>query len=210
MDSDEELLDAWRRGNRRAGQLLFARYFEVVRRFFANKVDCDPEDLIQTTFTACVGTTAPFEGRSSFRAYLLGIARNVLLKHWRGRGSARIDVDVEDVSLADMGAGPSSLLTKERSLKRLLEALRMLPLRAQIVLELYYWEEMTGPELAVTLGISEAAARSRLHRAKEDLAALIRRLERTSGVVEAQTDANFESWAKDIRNGPLAPFMEEQ
>lgn len=55
-------------------------------------------------------------------------------------------------------------------MQRLLDALRRLPLRAQILLELYYWQELRGRELAEAMGLSEAAVWSRLHRARLELA----------------------------------------
>lgn len=59
--SDEELLAAWRAGERRAGELLFERYYEPVARFFFNKTDAAAE-LIQQTFLACVEGAAKFRG----------------------------------------------------------------------------------------------------------------------------------------------------
>ena len=54
-ESDEELLEAWRAGDRKAGTVLFRRFFPQCRRFFVNKVpERDVEDLLQRTFTAMV------------------------------------------------------------------------------------------------------------------------------------------------------------
>src|SRR5690606_27370383 len=81
--SDLELLDAWRRGDGRSGELLFRRYFAQLNRFFRNKTDTGAEDLIQTTFLACVEGRDRFRESSSFRTYLFGIAHNVLCAHYR-------------------------------------------------------------------------------------------------------------------------------
>ena len=51
----------------------------------------------------------------------------------------------------------------------MLAALRRLPLQSQMLLELYYWEDLTGPELAQTLELSHNTVRSRLSRAREAL-----------------------------------------
>lgn len=203
MSSDADLLKAWAQGDRAAGSELFTRHYSTVRCFFANKVDDAAEDLIQQTFAECVAGRHRFEGRSSFRAYLLGIARNLLRQHWearRGRGA----VDIEELSLSELGAGPSTLLARDREHKRLLDALRQVSLEQQIILELYYWEGLTGSALGEALGVGEETARSRLRRAKIALAKEYRRLERFAGVPES-TDEDLERWAVGVRAKVIGP-----
>lgn len=198
MSSDEELLAAWRDGDRRAGGELFQRHYETVRRFFVNKVDSELEDLIQRTFEACVEGQARFEGRGSFRAYLRGIARNLLHKHWEKNRPAGRVVDIDELSLAELGAGPSSVLARSQSEKRLLDALRRIRLKDQELLELYYWEELSGLELAELLDLPEDTVRSRLRRAKLALKKELLRLERFAGVPES-SEHDLEDWARGIR-----------
>lgn len=45
--TDVELLEAWRGGDRRAGEQLFERHFDAVSRFFRNKLEFGVDDLIQ-------------------------------------------------------------------------------------------------------------------------------------------------------------------
>ncbi|MFO7562317.1 MAG: sigma-70 family RNA polymerase sigma factor [Enhygromyxa sp.] len=198
MSTDEELLAAWGQGDRAAGSELFTRHYSTVRRFFANKADDAAEDLIQQTFASCVAGRARFEGRSSFRTYLLGIARNLLRQHWEARRGRGQHIDIEEVSLAELGAGPSTLISRDRDHRRLLDALRQVPLEQQIILELYYWEGLSGSALGEALGVGEDTARSRLRRAKVALGKEFRRLERFAGVPES-TDENLERWAFDLR-----------
>lgn len=167
--NEPRLLLAWRGGDRRAGRVLFAKYLELLRNFFATRAASDPEDLVQTTLLTCISIEHRFETRSSFRTFLLGIARHVLLKHWRTRGRLR-EVDFDEQSCVEFGADPSTIHARAQSMQRLLDALRRLPLRAQILLELYYWQELRGRELAEAMGLSEAAVWSRLHRARLELA----------------------------------------
>jgi RNA polymerase sigma factor (sigma-70 family) len=196
---DRQLLEAWKLGDRAAGQELFSRYFGTVRRFFANKVRDDPEELIQTTFLACIEAHARVTNVDNFRAYLLGIARNLLRKHWeRQVGRGRTD-DIDEVAIADLGAGPSSVLARDQRERRLLDALRHVSLADQEILELYYWEQLSGPELAAVLEIPESSARSRLRRAKLALGKEYRRLERFAGAPES-SDEDIEQWAANTRH----------
>lgn len=199
MHSDEELLSAWRGGDRRAGNELFQRHFESVRRFFVNKTDGDVSDLVQRSFLACVDASTRFEGRSSFRTFLFAIVHNILREHYRGRRRPSANAeDIDDLSVVDMGASPSTRLGDKREERALLEALRQLPIRFQVVLELYYWEHLTGAQLGEVLGIPEDTARSRVRRGKQLLGEMLRRLELRPGVLES-TVSNLEDWAAAVR-----------
>lgn len=197
VSSDDELLLAWRGGDQRAGSELFKRHYTAIRRFFANKVDDNLEDLVQRTFEACVAGQDRFEGRGSISAYLRGTARHLLYQYWEARRVRGASVPIEDVSLHDLGAGPSSLLARNQAERRLLEALRHVPMRDQEILELYYWEELTGVELAEQLGVPEQTARSRLRRARINLAKVYRRLERFAGAPQS-SDAQLDDQARGL------------
>lgn len=167
---DFALLDAWRAGDRLAGNALFERHFDAVARFFKNKVDGGVEDLVQETFLACVESEKRFEGRARFRTFLLGVARNKLLMHYRAKRTDR--KDPLTASVADMGCRSGSWgswLARDEEQRIMLAALRRLPLQSQMLLELYYWEDLSGPELAQTLELSHNTVRSRLSRAREAL-----------------------------------------
>lgn len=100
MGTDIELLDAWCGGDNVAGDALIRRHFEAVCRFFRGKLGEDVEDLIQRTFQICTVRRRDLAVDGSFRGFLFGVARNLLLDHLRrvyrrgppgpeGRGPAR-------------------------------------------------------------------------------------------------------------------------
>jgi RNA polymerase sigma-70 factor (ECF subfamily) len=196
---DDELFTAWCEGDAKCGAELFRRHFEALRRFFVNKVDDDVEDLVQRTFMACIEGRERFERRSSFRGYLLGIAHNMVRKHWaeRGKVGRRYD-EIDELAIADLGAGPSSVLARNQNERMLLDALRAIPLRDQIVVELFFWEGLNGREIGEVLDIPEDTVRTRLRRAKQALTKQLRRMERLAGVPES-TDEQLEDWARAVR-----------
>ena len=165
--TDSDLLEAWRAGDQAAGSALLDRHFESVCRFFRNKVAEDPEDLIQRTFLACVEASERFEGRSSFRSFLFSIAKNTLYAHFRSKQRASFDPLTS--SVAAMGTTAGTLLARAEDEELLHAGLRRLPLDQQMLLELAYWEELKGPELAEVLGVSAGAVRVRLTRARAAL-----------------------------------------
>src|SRR5690349_17684384 len=97
---------------------------------------------------ACVDARSRFRGDSSFRTFLFAIARNTLLKHLRDRKAVEA-LDVEHTSLADCGLGLSTVIAARREHELLLLALRHIGLDSQIVLELYYWEQLSATQIAV-------------------------------------------------------------
>lgn len=197
-EEDQALLTAWRAGNSAAGDRLFVRHFAAVDRFFRHKVGAaDIQDLTQRTFMVCVERPHGFQGLSSFRTYLLGIANNVLREHYRAVARGRVD-DVDQCAVIDLGAGPSTLVGAKEEQRLLLEALRSVPLESQVILELYFWEHLSGPQLAEVLGVGENTARTRLRRARIRVGEALERLSRSPTVLQS-TLADLETWARSVR-----------
>jgi len=194
---DVELLEAWRGGDRRAGEQLFERHYDVIRRFFRNKLEFGVDDLIQQTFLACVESRERIRGDSSFRTYLFAVAANLLRKHLRSlyRHGDRLDFGV--TSLHDLGPSPSVVLDGRQEQRLLLDALRRIPLDHQIILELYYWERLTSAEIARVLDVPHGTARTRIRRAKQLLLEQVQALQGDRPLVET-TVADLDAWAASL------------
>ena len=176
---------------------MFEQHFDPLYRFFRNKIGDGIDDAVQETFLACL-TGPAFRGESSFRTYLFAIARNVLHAQMKRLGRARAEVDVGEISVMDLGPSPSTLAARRREERLLLSALRAIPLDMQIALELFYWEDLSGSELAVALEIPEGTVRSRLRRAREALDQKLAELAESPSLL-ASTTSDLEVWAKELR-----------
>lgn len=201
---DATLLQAWADGDRRSGAALLGRHFDALYRFFANKVGnaAEVEDLVQLTMMACVDARSRFRGDASFRTFLFAIARNTLLKHLRQRKPVDA-LDIAQSSVADCGLGLSTVLAVRREHELLLLALRHISVDSQIVLELFYWEQLNANQIAAVLETSEAAIRGRLRKAKLELRAALDGLARNPEEL-ASTFEGLERWAAELR-GKLLP-----
>lgn len=198
MATDLELLEAWRQGDRQAGDELFVRHFDSLYRFFARKVGGEVEDLVQRTFLACVEGQQEFRQQASFRTYLFAIARNLLYRHWRSRSrSGEVDFTVRTVQ--DLGPTPSIAVKARQEQRLLLEGLRRIPVDLQIALELHYWESMSGPEIAIVLEVPEGTVRSRLRRGREALIEQLSELAQSAELLEATT-CNLDRWAASLKD----------
>ena len=165
-DSDATLAARFRDGDRHAGAALFDRHFAALARFFANKVvqESDQDDLVQATFTACLGAVDRYRGEGPFRSFLFGIAYNVLRRHFeRGRANP---IDLGYVSAVDLAPGPSTIAGARGEQQGLADALRTLPVEQQTIIELFYWESMTAAEIGRSLGVPEGTVRTRLRRSR--------------------------------------------
>jgi RNA polymerase sigma factor (sigma-70 family) len=197
--SDAELLQAWKAGDKRSGARLYHRYAGAVDRFFRTKVaEADIADLMQATFMTCFEHGENLEQDASFRAFLLGFARNLLLHHYRTRYRKHDKVDFGVSSILEIGVSPSAVIAEQQDERRLLMALRGLPIEQQILLELYYWEGMQGPELAEFYARPEGTIRTQLRRARQQLSASFEQLE-GERVGEPVSLANLDHWAQAIR-----------
>ena len=196
--SDAALLERWRNGDMDAGEKLFERYYKVLGRFFANKVGDAGHDLVQETFMACVAARDRVSDQSKFRPYLFSIAYHVLNGYLRKQYRGGKDVDLDQVSVCDLGMGPSSLVAKQQQERLLLEALRNIPVTYQVILELYYWEGMRAPRIASVLGMPEGTVRSRLRRARELLEDAMNGFAKSPRELE-ETLSHLDDWASELR-----------
>ena len=170
--SDVALLEAWRAGDLQAGNALLGRHFRALLRFFENKAGAEADDLIQRTLLACAESYRQIRGDASFRTYLFTIARHELYRFFRQRAQ-RQDIDFGVSSLRDLQTSVTARLQHRERRQALERALAQLPLDDQLLLELFYTEELDSGELAQVFGIEPSSVRARLHRARAALERLL-------------------------------------
>lgn len=197
--SDTALLEAWRAGQEAAGAQLFRRHFPAIARFFRDKVRSDLEELIQATFLGCLEGQTRLRDDGSFRGFLFGIARNVLYKHYRTGRSHGVALDIEAVSLHDLGPTASTMIARDEQERLLLAALVRLPLPLQLVIEFAYWEDMSLAEIAEAMDVPVGTAATRLRRAKQLLAAEMTALA-SSAALRSSISSGLETWARGLRD----------
>jgi RNA polymerase sigma-70 factor (ECF subfamily) len=168
-EDDLVLLERWRAGENAAGQALFARYFEIVFRFFTTKCRTEAEELTQSTFLSCMKARDQFRAQSSFKTYVFTIARNELHHHLRTKARKLDRLDFEVSSIMDITTSIGSKLARREEHTRLLDALQRLPVEMQTLLELHYWEEIDIGQLSQIFETSTDSMRARLYRARNAL-----------------------------------------
>ncbi|MBV1859156.1 MAG: sigma-70 family RNA polymerase sigma factor, partial [Nannocystaceae bacterium] len=187
-----------RSGDASAGAALIARHTELLARFFANKASEAMDDLLQATFLRCVESRDAVRDPAKFRSYLLTIAHRELLAYFRKRSRERDLFAPDTTSVWDLDPSPSTVVVEREEQRLLAEALRRVPLSFQIALELYYWQELSAPEISEVLEVPEGTVRSRLRRGRE---LLLRRMQslRSSDVRGRPSLDDLERWARQLR-----------
>lgn len=200
VDDDFDLLRAWQVGDERAGEQLFRRHYRAVLRFFHNKAGAQAHDLVQRTFLGCLEARARIRGDTGFRTFLFGVARNVLFDHYRLARRDRDHLDFGTVSVEDLRPTPTSVLAQAHEIELLLRALRRIPLEAQMILEMYYWEGMRAHEIGEVLDMPEPTVRTKIRRARLRLEQEIKESSAPASLRHSTVEG-LETWAQRIRDG---------
>ena len=166
MSQRRELID-----DRGVGDLYHDHVWDVYG-FLAYRVNRreTAEDLTQATFERAVRAWDGYDPqRASARTWLLAIARNLLIDHYRVDRSARNEpLAADDVLDAALGhaPGPEASLGVDPALHR---ALRTLSARDREIVALRYGGDLTGPEIAEMLGLTLANVQQILSRSLRKL-----------------------------------------
>ena len=154
--------------------------------------------MAQRTFLRCVEPRNDYQGLSTFRAFLFGIARNVLLEYIRSCVRDRkVDPDFSVRSVLDLNPRASTMAFAKAEQRQLVAALQQLPVDLQVTLELFYWEELSVEEAAVVLEIPPGTVKSRLHRGRTLLRELIENAPPEAGLESVREQ--LERWSADVR-----------
>jgi RNA polymerase sigma-70 factor (ECF subfamily) len=168
---------------------LFARHHGEIYAYLVRMVrDADlAADLTQDAFVKAYRAYATLQKDENARAWLYQIAHRVALDEIRHRRIIRM----VPWSGEARGAAPSAeRLAMDLRLSGPLErALARIPERQRAALLLAEVHDMTGLELAATLGVSHVAARAILTRARESLRRALAAEQQAERSAEASRDA---------------------
>jgi RNA polymerase sigma-70 factor (ECF subfamily) len=125
--------------------------------FFAYRLTSrdDAEDLTQQCFEHALRAWDRFDpGRAAVSTWLIAIARNLLIDHYRARAPDAANVPLQD---ANPHALPSVDAAAELGLEpELAQALAELSDRDREIVALRYGADLTGPEIAEITGLTLA------------------------------------------------------
>ena len=182
LPSDELLLGRFSAGDRQALDELFRRYrqpaYRVAHRLLGNEADA--LDAVQEGFVKALTHLHGFQGRSSFKTWLLRVVSNAALDLGRQRGRREaVSLDASDhndlaVSARLLSADEAGKGLERADLRSVLDqALHTLSDAQRQTFVLYADAELSYRDVADTLGISIGTVMSRLYYARQKLRAFL-------------------------------------
>jgi RNA polymerase sigma-70 factor (ECF subfamily) len=133
------------------------------------------EDIVQDVFLALLRHPDRFDDtRGQLRSYLLGVARNLVLKRWRQENRWEVLDDDQFVSQ------PVDL-TRGETAKIVGDAVGSLPPLQREVLVLAEYEGLSLEEIARAVEAEVGTVKARLHRARENLRRMLAPLKQSNG-----------------------------
>jgi RNA polymerase sigma-70 factor (ECF subfamily) len=169
--TDAELLEAVRKGDRAAVETLLSRYEASIYRFGLRM--CGDEDaareVLQETLLAAFRHLPTFRGDAAISTWLYQIARSFCMKERRGERRAEPIESQTGARLAEPGPSPDARAHAREIGAALAAAIAALPPEYREVLILRDVEGLSAEEAAAVVGIEVGALKSRLHRARAQL-----------------------------------------
>jgi RNA polymerase sigma-70 factor (ECF subfamily) len=140
----------------------------------------EAEDLCQDTFLLGIEKAEQYEDDSHAKNYMLSIAvrlwKNRKRKYaWRRRIMDEQIIPKSEYEQENTGEinSPEAVVIKNEEHAFVRECVGRLPEKKRMVILLYYMEGLKEKEIADVLNISQGTVKSRLHKARAELAAML-------------------------------------
>lgn len=163
-----------------------AKVASVVLRFLGDQNEVD--DVVQETFVRAYQNLGRYRGEASVRSWLLRIAINCCKDRrggfWRRRVWVGLSVSYDqntDTASSGHHESPERMFLQGEYMMEIQSALQSLPEKYRLPIILHFFEDMTGAEIAATLGWNESTVWSRIY-------AGFRRLRKSLSVISLEED----------------------
>jgi RNA polymerase sigma-70 factor, ECF subfamily len=131
----------------------------------------EAEDAAQETFWRAYQGIKKYDRTRSFATWLLSIAAHYCIDQQRKRKLPLVDIDLlPEEDAPDPSPNPEKVISRQMENKVLHKLLDKLQPQDRAAIVLRYWYEMSEEEIASTLQLTASAVKSRLFRARRQLA----------------------------------------
>lgn len=169
VNDDEALYRRSVKGDQAAAEKLVERYGDALTFYVNGYIHDihDAEDIMIDAFAQMFVKMRPVGRAGSFRAYIYKTARNLAVRHKKGR---RIFINIDDIGfeLEDEDKADARIVKSERD-RQLYGAIERLKAEYQEVLYLIYFEDMSYREAGAVMGKSESQITKLVYRGRQRL-----------------------------------------
>jgi RNA polymerase sigma-70 factor (ECF subfamily) len=172
--NEEHWLERAKQGDEEAFARIIERY-QVPVYNLCHRMLTDPfeaEDAAQETFIKAYRSLSRYDMSKKFINWVLTIASNHCVDRLRRRRLKLVSLEemVPGSLPTEKSLGPESVIVKQEDQEAIQELLKELGPQDRAAVVLKYWYEMSYEEIAETLSSTVSAVKSRLHRARRDMA----------------------------------------
>ena len=173
--SDNALMSAVTAGTVSKLAILFERHHRALYRYFISMTR-DPqtsEDLVQDVFFRILRYRATYDPRRSFTAWMYQIAKNANVDRIRQKRGEVIEIDeltMGNREPASSDPDPEASAVRAQDLKRVRQAMELLPPEKREILVFCRFQGMKYEEIAEVLGCGVGTVKVRVYRAMRALA----------------------------------------
>ena len=171
MEEDKTYYQAFLNGEIQGFEQLVLKYKDHVI-YFINRYVKDvhiAEDLAQDAFVDVYLYKERYQFSYGFKTYLFTIARNKAVDYVRKNVRNGSSVCLEEMEACKEEQRIEDKIVLDERNRHLRDAIKMLKPKAQLVLHLTYFEQMSGKEVARILGLTQGQVKVMLHRARKQL-----------------------------------------
>jgi RNA polymerase sigma-70 factor, ECF subfamily len=169
MDKSESALIGKAKKDPREFEVIYRRYASKVFNYFWYRTGHDKalaEDLMQETFLRAFKHLPKYRSQEAkYLTYLLSIAHNLLIDHYRKPQS----IPVEDLSTDSVPHEITEELERKSEAEALWRAIQTLPQKNRDALLMFYHNEMPIKEIAKVMNTTENAVKLNLSRTRKKL-----------------------------------------
>ena len=176
---DDILIKVFLQGDQSAFEVLFKKYQKQVARLVISiaKRESLVDDIVQEVFLLVYRHLHKFKGQSAFKTWIYRITVNETMrqlnkaKRWQPLPESGPDglQSMPSLVVYDSGPTPERVLIDRQQKIVIREALSTLKPNHQVILTLYYLEDLPVQEIAQILDIPEGSVKSRLYYARDAL-----------------------------------------
>jgi len=181
-ESDEQLVERVKSGDRDAFEALYRRFFPRIYRFVQKRMGnrSDVEETVQEIFIATFSSLGAFRGEAPFGAWVYGLARRTIANRFKRKRAETVPWSETDIALSDAAsavhedanaADPHATYERNERLAQLESAARQLSPSQWEYFRLHHLEDVPIEEIARDAHVSRDAIKSHLYRARKLLLA---------------------------------------
>ncbi|MCU9613744.1 RNA polymerase sigma factor SigX [Caldibacillus lycopersici] len=145
------------------------------------------EDLVQEVYIRVLKSYDRFEGKSTLKTWLLSIARNVAIDHFRKENTLKNKLfsrtDWKDYDIQDKRPIPEEVVIENETIGLLYRCLDLCTVDQRVVIICRYIQDLSISETAEILGWTESKVKTTQHRAIKALKKQMNRLLEKEGEI---------------------------